>query len=77
MNIILLSALLILALCFIFGFYRSYKYKRRKNWSIYKWMKIGKNKRSNIDNKEKLKTLHRKTRLINKTRSEYLKLRKK
>ena len=40
-------------------------------------MNIGKSNRYDLDNEDKLKSLERKTRLINKTRSEYLKLYKK
>ncbi len=77
MNINLSVVFLLLFLVFIFAFYRLSNYRRRKNLSIYKWMKISKSRRNTIDNKEKADTLNRKTSLINKTRNEYLKLYKK
>ncbi len=49
----------------------------RKSLTIYEWMKIGKDSRTDLDYNYKIKVLERKTRLINKTRSEYLNLYKK
>ena len=37
-------------------------------------MRLGKDNRRNLDYKDKMNSLERKTRLINQTRSEYLKL---
>ena len=71
------SALIALSLLLLYLFYRSHKLKRTKRLSIYKWMKLRKENRNSLDVKEKINTLQRKTRLINKTRSEYLKLYKK
>ena len=66
--------LIAISLTLLYLFYRSYKFKRTKRLSIYTWMKLRKENRNNLDSKEKNNTMQRKTRLINKTRREYLKL---
>ena len=74
MYIYLLLTIFVLCLLLLLAFNRSIIRLRTKRISIYKWMNIGKSNRYHLDNKAKLKSLERKTRLINKTRSEYLKL---
>ncbi len=39
-----------------------------------KWLKMGKNRRSKLDQKDKIKVMNRKKNLIAKTRKEYFKL---
>jgi len=53
------------------------KKRKRKRLSIYQWMNIGKDNRNILDSQEKANTLKRRTWLINKARSDYLKLYKK
>ena len=77
MYIIIQLVFVSLLLFLLYFFYRSYKFKSTKRLSIYKWMKLRKENRNNLESKEKNNTLRRKTRLIKKTRSEYLKLYKK
>ena len=64
-----------MVICYFF--YISLNRNRSNVKNIYKWMRIGKDDRINLDRKDKSNTLKRKTKLINKTRSEYLKLYKK
>ncbi len=77
MDIYSYVVLIAISLALISFFYRSFKLKRNKSLSIYKWMRLGQENRNILDSKDKINVLQRKTRLINKTRREYLRLHKK
>ncbi len=74
MNIYTTAAFFFLSVIILFIFYRVINNKRSKTSFIYKWMRLGKDNRRNLDYKDKMNSLERKTRLINQTRSEYIKL---
>ncbi len=45
-------------------------------FSIYEWMKMGRQNRKKLDQKQKLYTLHKKKNLIGKIRKEYINYKK-
>ena len=72
MNFYLL--LIIVSLLFIQGInYLRLKKKRMKkgHFDIYKWMRMGSQKRKQLDQEEKIKVMEHKNKLISKIRKEY------
>ncbi len=67
--IILLLAFLLIVLCIVYLLKK--KINKRNSINIYKWMKMGAQKRRKLDQQEKIKVMKNKNSLISKIRKEY------
>ncbi len=77
-----MNLFIFLIIIFIVFYFKWFKYCRRNKSrvksqiNIYKWMKMGKRERLDLDRLEKIKVMNSKNKLIRKIREEYFKYKK-